>query len=395
MNDDTVLLDDPPVSAAAAGRRVAFPDLGATVHLDEAPPELLDELPGLYSSAFSTAQYFAVYDRPRHLYACELDEPRHVLVFTSHGATADVLNKVIEIEPSAVERLAAAIFRARPEIRRIRAEVKFPPRLLALPVRKLYQSDDQVIELPESPPGEALADEPLTRQAAFERHLGSRTRKHLHAYRNRMRRRHPEFNLRTLTGKEVTLALVEQVFDWNRQRICAKGEDWIYEGHPEAPHKLWRLLQTGGEALCGYLGDDLVAAHLRLIVGHECWVHTAGYDPAYLDLDLGSLMAYYSVADAVGRGFARTHLLWGTVGYKQHLGARPVTAYRISIYRSRFDQALYGRERWSLLVRDRSAIYWKAHEALKRRLPGVARWHARLKRDGHVDTPIAQGATGH
>jgi hypothetical protein len=383
MNDDIALLAEPPVRAAtAAGRRVAYPDLGAIVHLDEAPPELLDELPGLYSSAFSTAQYFAIYDRPRHLYACELDEPRHVFVFTSRGATVDVLNKVIDIEPSAIERLAAAVFRARPEVRRIRAEVKFPPRLLALPVRSLYHSDDQVVELPASPRGEAQAADSLTRQAAFEALLGSRTRKHMHAYRNRMRRSHPEFNLRTLTGDEITLPLVEQVFAWNRQRIRAKGESWLYDGQPEAPHKLWRLLQTGGEALCGYLGDDLVAAHLRLVTGRECWVHTAAYDPAYLDLDLGSLMAYYSVADAVGRGFVRTHLLWGTVGYKQHLGARPVTAYRVSVYRSRFDKALYARERWSLLVRDRRDIYWKTHEALKQRLPGVARWHARLKRDG-------------
>ena len=383
MNDDTALLGERPVPAAAtAGRRVVFPDLGATVHLDEAPPELLDELPGLYESPFSTAQYFAIYDRPWRIYACELDEPRHVLVFTSHGATADVLNKVIEIEPSAVERLAAAIFRARPEIRRIRAEVKFPPRLLALAVRELYHADDQVIELPTSRPGESQGDEPLTGQAALDRHLGSRTRKHMHAYRNRMRRRHPEFNLRTLTGAEITLPLVAQVFDWNGQRIRAKGEDWIYERHPEAPHKLWRLLQTGGEALCGYLGDDLVAAHLRIVVGRECWLHTAGYDPAYLDLDLGSLMAYYSIGDAIGRGFVRTHLTWGTVDYKKHLGARPVTAYRISIYRSRLQKALYWRERWSLLVRDRHDIYWTAHEALKRRLPVVARWHARLMREG-------------
>ena len=204
----------------------------------------------------------------------------------------------------------------------------------------------------------------------------------LAAYRNRMRRRHPEFNLRTLTGAEITLPLVAQVFDWNGQRIRAKGEDWIYERHPEAPHKLWRLLQTGGEALCGYLGDDLVAAHLRIVVGRECWLHTAGYDPAYLDLDLGSLMAYYSIGDAIGRGFVRTHLTWGTVDYKKHLGARPVTAYRISIYRSRLQKALYWRERWSLLVRDRHDIYWTAHEALKRRLPVVARWHARLMREG-------------
>ena len=185
------------------------------------------------------------------------------------------------------------------------------------------------------------------------------------------------------------------MFDWNGQRIRAKGEDWIYEGHPEAPHKLWRLLQTGGEALCGYLGDDLVAAHLRVVVGRECWLHTAGYDPAYLDLDLGSLMAYYSIGDAIGRGFVRTHLTWGTVDYKRHLGARPVTAYRISIYRSRLQKALYWRERWSLLVRDRHDIYWTAHEALKRRLPVVARWHARLKREGRpASAPIAQGAAG-
>ena len=202
MNDDTALLTEPPVPASTAAEcHVAFPDLGAIVHLGEVPPQLLDELPGLYSSAFSTAQYFAIYDRPRHLYACELDEPRHVLVFTSRGATVDVLNKVIDIEPAAIERLTAAVFRARPETRRIRAEAKFPPRRLGLPVRSLYHSDDQVVESPASQQGEAQAVEPLTGQAAFERLLGSRTRKHMHAYRNHMRRSHPEFNLRTLRGR--------------------------------------------------------------------------------------------------------------------------------------------------------------------------------------------------
>ena len=64
MNDDTALLDESAVPAAVpAGRRASFPDLGAIVHLDGVPAELFDELPGLYGSAFSVAEYFAIYDR--------------------------------------------------------------------------------------------------------------------------------------------------------------------------------------------------------------------------------------------------------------------------------------------------------------------------------------------
>jgi hypothetical protein len=53
-----------------------------------------------------------------------------------------VLSKV-DIEPAAIERFAAAIFRARPEIRRIKAEVKFPPGELNVPVRTLYRANEQ------------------------------------------------------------------------------------------------------------------------------------------------------------------------------------------------------------------------------------------------------------
>ena len=122
----------------------------AVVHLHGVPSELLDTLPELYSSAFSTVEYFTVYDHPRHTHVCELVQPRHVLAFTARGATVDVLNKVIDIEPEAMRRLAAAIFAARPATRRIRAEVKYPPRELRVPVRETYRSDDQVIALPPS-----------------------------------------------------------------------------------------------------------------------------------------------------------------------------------------------------------------------------------------------------
>jgi hypothetical protein len=335
--------------------RATFADLDAVVHLDGAPRTLLNELPALYGSAFSVAEYFAIYDRPPRLYACELRAPRHVIVFTARGATVDVLNKVIDIDPADVARMAAAIFRARPETRRIRAETKFAPAELGLPTRTLYRADDQVIDLPPT-------------QVIWESHLGASTRANLRRCRNRLLRVHPDFTLRVARGDELTLELVEQVFAWNRQRMSDKGEAWIYEGQPAAPYLLWRLLQGHGGALTGYIGDELVAANLFLLVGHDCWAHTAACDPVYLKLRLGVLMTSFLIVEAIERGCTRMHLQWGTAGYKQDLGAAPVTAYRLAIYRSRLDRALYARERWSLLKRDRRDIYWRARRVLKRRV---------------------------
>jgi hypothetical protein len=348
---------------ATAADRLSYVDLGATVHRDgnlaDVPADVLAELPSLYGSPFSTAEYFAIYDRPRRVSVCELREPRHVVVFAPHGATADVLNKVAAIEPAAFERVVAAIFRAHPELRRIRAEIKFPPHELTRPLRQTYRSDDQVIELPADP-------------SAWESRLGASTRKHLHRYRNGLRRKYPAFRLDTLEGGAITLPLVEQTLEWNRQRISAKGDSWMFADDQEATaDRLWRLLQGHGVALCGHVGDERVATHLRLFVGDDCWAHTGGFDPAYADVHLGMLMTSFSICDAITRGSARFHLTWGTVEYKQHLGAAPVTAYRVSVYRSRLDRALYARERWALLVRDRRDLYWRARGALKRRLKAM------------------------
>ena len=327
------------------------------VHLDEAPDELLAELPALYSSPYATLEYFTLYDgvRPAALRVCELESPRHVIVFRTRGATAEVLDKVIEIAPADVERAAAAIFRARPEVRRLYAEVKFPPAELALPHRTLYRADDEVIALPGG------AEE-------YEASLGYSTRRHLRSYRNALRRRYPGFELRTVAGDELTPELVARVLAWNRELVRGRGEHWIYEQHPAWADKAWRLLRRHGMVLCGFIDGELVDGQLLLFVGRDCWGYASGLDPAYREAHLGTVMVVGSALEAVARGCARLHLGWGSVEYKRHLGARPITAWRVAIYRSRLDRTLYARERWRLLVRDRNDVYWALREALKRRL---------------------------
>ena len=354
-----------PPPGTVPGRRVSYPDLGAVVHVDEAPAELTAELPALYSSSFSTLEYFTLYDRarPAELRVCELVEPRHVIVFRARGATAEVLNKVIDIGPHEVERVAAAIFRARPELRRIHAEVKFPPAELALPHRELYRADDQVVELPGS-------------VEEYEASLGRSTRNHLRDYRNQVRRRYPGFELRIVAGDELTPELVARALAWNRELVRGRGEEWIYEQHPAWADKTWRLLRRHGVALCGFIDGELVDGQFLLFVGRDCWGYASGLDPSYRDVHLGTVMVVASAREAIARGCARLHLGWGSVEYKRHLGARPVIAWRVALYRSRLDRALYARERWRLLVRDRNDLYWALRGALKRRLKPAPSDHA-------------------
>ena len=350
-------------STTPTGRRHAYPDLGAVVTCDELPADLACDLPRRYSSCFCVAEYFDIYDRPDNVHTCQLEEPRHVVAFTVKGTTAEVLNKVVDIEPAAMERVVAAIFRERPEVHRVVAEVKFPPGELRRPHRCLLRADDYVVTLP--------AD-----QDAYDRMIGNTTRKHLRQYGNGLRRRYPDFALSTLEREEIPRELVEQVIAWHLDRMHAKGVVSLWEAGEQQPEQLWRLLRAHGCALCGSIEGRCVAAQLLLFVGDDCWVHTVGFDRAYEDVHLGLLMTSYSIAESLRRGCARTHLTWGTDIYKRRLGAHPVPAFRVSIYRSRLWMTVYARERLELLVAQRRDLYWRARAALSRRLSPVGRLRA-------------------
>jgi len=334
-----------------------FPDLGATVHCEEVDDALVAELPQRYSSCFSVAEYFSLYDHPGTVCACELADPRHVIFFTPRGRTVDVLNKLIDIEPEVVKRLAQAVFRAYPKVDRIRMEVKFPPEELHGPLRVRLRNDDLVIQLP------ATLDE-------YRAGLGRRTRQNINQYSHRLERRYPDFHLVTLEKGDIPFTLVEQAARWNQERMHLKGEVSIYEENPEKLVPLWELLRSYGVALCGHVGNDCVACQLVIHVGRETWVHTTGFDSGFEDVHLGLLMAYFTVVDSIERSCSRMHMLWGTPIYKQRLGAQPVPAYQVSLFRTPPHKAAYAFESWH--KDELSRIYWRTHARAKRTVDSLA-----------------------
>ena len=341
-----------PSTCTSCSRSLRLEGLRASLHFDCSPEDFAAELGSRYGSYFSTPEYFALYTAPGNYSACVLEEPRHVILFSVHGHTADILNRLVDIEPEALGRAAAAIFAAQPSIRRLRAEIKYPAERLRGSCRVTSSSEDMVVELP------ADAD-------AYHGQIGNTTRKHLRQYSNKLHREHPSFELRRLKKTDISLDLVRQTVQWTNERVRAKGDVSVYQADPSKIMPVWELLQRYGLALCGYIDDELVAAQLILCVGDDTWIHTVGFDSRYERVHLGLLMTYFSVLASIEHGCRRTHMLFGTPIYKQRLGAKPVTAYGVSLFRSPLHKALYAKESWDILVRDRNEIYWAARGRIR------------------------------
>jgi len=302
-------------------KALRLPDLGATVIAGPVPDDLLGELPALYSSLFSTRAWFSAFDQKTPDGACVLDDPRQVLAFCREGDTVEILNKAFPISPAAAARGCRAIFRALPRTRLIHLEVLFSPPQLHLPKRVLSAADDLVIELPPS-----VED--------YVASLGQRTRKNLRHSDNRLRREHPDVTTTIFAPSPDEMRdLAEQYVEWNIARLRTRGSVSGFESGPERRPKLIALLQQGGaEAHATTIDGRLAAVEFVFYVGDEATIYAGSFDEAYSDVHLGFLSTCWAINETIRRGARRCHLLWTTGYYKRHLGARPVTATRLSVF---------------------------------------------------------------
>jgi hypothetical protein len=320
--------------------------------------ELLDELPGLYGSLFSTSAWFTALDQKVPDGICVLDDPRHVIVFCHDDDTVDVLNKAFPIAPHDVYRAARAIFGAMPWIRRIHFEVLFDPGELRVPKRVLATADDLVVELADCG-GDYAAS------------LGKRTRKNLRNFENRLRRGHPDAETRIFVPTPDELpAMAEQMVDWNIARLQVRGIKSGFTDRPDRRARLRDLLAlAGAEAHLTTIGGRPAAVEFVVYVGSEATVYAGAFDLAYQEEHLGFLSTYWAVREVARRGYRRCHLLWTTGGYKERLGATPQTATQLSLFRTPASRLLYLDEaravHWRDLRKAARSRYWDARHAAR------------------------------
>jgi len=346
-----------------------YPDLGAEVELGRVPDGIIDELPGLYGSIFSTGPWFRIVDEATPTGACSLSGPRHVLLFAEDGDTVEVLNKAFPMAPVDAARACKALFRALPRARRIHVEVMFPPAELHVPKRVLYSADDMVVELPGSAEG-------------YYASLGKKTRKNVRNFENRLRRAHPDVTTDIVEVGDRARELVDQFLVWHLARAREGGYVSGYVSKPKQAAQTTELVRGGAEAQLTTIGGRLAAIEFLFFVGPDANIYAGSFDAAYRDLDLGFLSTYWALRETARRGARRCHLLWGTDYYKALLGAHPERATRLSVFRSqtaRLHSLDEAREvAWRDLRRRGQRDYWGARHAAGR----LIRRHWRGKTGG-------------
>ena len=78
-----------------------------------------------------------------------------------------------------------------------------------------------------------------------------------------------------------------------------------------------QLFDAGMAKLCFLkIGDDLVAGIYLLFFGEKYYYYQSGFDPAWRRLSPGTVMFYFCIQDAVGRGAKEFDLLQGGEDYK-------------------------------------------------------------------------------
>jgi len=315
-----------------------YPDLQATVLRESTPDALLLELDGLYSSLFSTADWFETHDESAPTGTCILEQPRHLLFFFRKGDTIEVLNKACAIPSADVERACRALFRAFPKTRRIHIQVSFPPGDLALPHRRLYVTRHMVITLP-----------PTLEE--YEATLGKSMRRTVRSAHNRLRRDHGGLSTERVSPGERAGELFEMFLNWKIERFRAHDRVTYWEEHAGWDERFIRLLERRGYAYLTTIGGELAAIVFAFPVGDSACGQESSFDPRYEPYRLGVLSQLYSIQDAICYGARSMDTLWGNEAHKAHYRAEPVTYTALSVFPRQVDRLWSLREEAQVIRR--------------------------------------------
>jgi len=319
---------------------ITYEDLRASVYLADVPAHAAAELPDLYESSFAVVEYFRIFDRATALSACILDDPRHVVFFSSSGPSATILNQLFDIDAAAANRVCRAIFRACSQVRRVRFNgCRLDPAPLSLPNRVLASSEDTIVELPGT-------------YHDYLAGLGASTRKNLRWYTNRFAKNFPGHMVVVHQGTDIPAALAGAIITLNRRRMEAKGEASSITTAEEG--RLLEFIAYHGFCTALVVDGCVVAGTLGSRVGREYYGHVQGFDPQYAKFRPGWLCLMHTLEESHARGVRRFHTLWGEAEYKTQLGGSPQVLRAISVYRSRIAEVT------------------SVDDALR-----IARWHAR------------------
>ena len=283
------------------------------------------ELNRLYGNLYSSLAHFRLFGglEQASTYVSRRHADGEALAFFLFRVEQErvvVLNEGMSLDAAEVERFTAYIFQRFPAVAVIEFHaVCAPVSRIERPVQRFYQTEDFVVQLPES-------------TEAYLAMLGSATRKNIKKHLNRWQRDFPDSDYQVYEKSAITETDLRRVIEFNHRRMAAKNK---VSDIDEA--ELCVMLMLARE--CGYLcllrsRGEICAGALLFRFGEHYVSRMTAHDTRFDDYRLGTLMCYHAVCEAIARGGRHFHFMWGRYPYKEALGGVLIELDHVAIYRS-------------------------------------------------------------
>lgn len=280
-----------------------------------------------------------------------------LFLFQREQSVVTVLNEVIAISNSAMERFSQFIFQRFHEV----AVIKFraigtDADRLAFPFQRYNYLEDIVINLPQST------------QEYFSI-LSKSSSRNLRRCQRKLQKEHPSFAFRIYADSAVRESDVREVIALNRARMIGKKK------LPAIDEKMAERLVTqareNGLLCIASVDNKICAGALCVRTGTNYFMTLIAHDNAYDAYSLGKLCCTQMICECIGRGANEFHFLWGRYVYKFSLAGVQRDLYEVAIYRSKLDILLHLRLALAFW------IHAKSRQAILS-LQGIKRNHAGL-----------------
>jgi hypothetical protein len=288
------------------------------------PPFVESELVSLYAHIYASLAQFMVYNgigNTTHTYVAQKNgKTSAALVFRLDGRTARVLNEQIWIDAEEIERFTKYVFNTFPAIDVISfGALRTDMARMPFPYQRFYRTEDIVITLPPTPD-------------AYLANLGKATRKNIKKHSNRFNRSFPSLAYQVYLDDEISEQHVRDIIALNRARMVQKNK--ASDIDEDETVRMLRLVKQCGLVCLMTIDGQVCAGSICTRVGDNYFNHISAHHPDYDAYRLGTLCCYLTICEAIERGAAEFHFMWGRFEYKYALLGVKKDFDELIIYRS-------------------------------------------------------------
>ena len=289
-------------------------------YLDEIPPFVEQALVESYETLHSSLPFFRTFrsvERASCYVARRNGHQNTVLLFNFYNKRVDVLNEMIEIEQSEVDRFADYIFANFRQVDIISFKaLKTTAHESGFPFQRHNSKDTYVIALPETP-------------AEYTESIAKSTRADIRRQTRNVARDFPSFKTEFFVNDEVCEEHIREIIGFSERKINAKGVKFSHDAE-----RIIALARMCGFVSVLFIDGRVCAGSVAYRVGSSYFGDVTGYDPEYEKYALGKLCIHQTIFESIVRGGTQYYLGGGVFDFKNKMAGALLSMDELQIYRS-------------------------------------------------------------